>query len=206
MARRDKDDTRPVIGIGPLFELKLWPIKMRTRHELPVIYHTAAAKAVPPFQFDDVIVGTTDPHRPDDLDRIEPLPLDPRFRRDDPPHSDYFEFRRRLQGLAGKPMTIQVRRDNSPEPVNIQVPPAYYRTLGLRMPMGKITAVRAGSPAAKAGFKENDLILKVGDMAVKDPSTIVDKVRGSKSGDKLTIRIKRGDKEMDVTVKPVAGI
>lgn len=152
VARKDKDDTRPIIGIGPLYELKLWPNKMRRYHELPVIYHSSAAIAVPAFQFDDVIVGTTDPQHPDDLDQIEPLRGDPRFRHEDPPHLDYFEFRRRLHQLAGKPMTIQVRRDNSRETVNIHVPPAYYRTLGLRMPMGRITAIRKGSAAAKEGL------------------------------------------------------
>jgi RNA polymerase sigma factor (sigma-70 family) len=56
------------------------------------------------------------------------------------------------------------------------------------------------SPAAKAGFKENDVLLKVGDMEVKDANTVVDKVRGSKPGDKIAIHFKRGDKEMDVTI------
>src|SRR5262249_4073871 len=103
----------------------------------------------PPFNFDDAIVGTTDPNHPNEADRVEALPPDPRFRHDDPTHLDYFEFRRRLHQLAGKPIVIQVRRDNSSEPVNIQFPAAYYRTLGLRMPMGRITAVRKDSPAAK---------------------------------------------------------
>jgi regulator of sigma E protease len=137
---------------------------------LPVIYHSAAAQAVPPFRFDDTIVGTTDPHHPDDLDRIEPLPVDPRFRQDDPPRLNYFEFRRRVHELAGKPMTIQVRRDNSPEPVNIQVPPAYYRTLGLRMPMGRITAVRKGSAAAKEGLNPDHFDYYIEKIELADAS------------------------------------
>ncbi len=151
-------------------QLKLWPNKMRGYHELPVIYHSSAAKAVPAFQFDDVIVGTTDPHHPDDLDRIEPLPVDPRFRHEDPPHLDYFEFRRRLHELAGKPMTIQVRRDNSAETVNIHVPPAYYRTLGLRMPMGRITAVRKGSAAAKEGLNPDHFDYYIEKLELVDAS------------------------------------
>jgi len=67
-------------------------------------------------------------------------------------------------------MTIQVRRDNSPEPVNIQVPPAYYRTLGLRMPMGKITAVRAGSPAAKAGLDPDHFDYYIEKLELTDPA------------------------------------
>jgi regulator of sigma E protease len=148
VARRDKDDTRPIIGIVRPYELKLWPRKMRKFHEIPAYYHSAAAKATPAFQFDDVISGTTDPNHPDDLDRVEPLPLDPRCIPEDSSRFDFFEFRKRMHQLSGKEVTIQVRRNDSPEPVNIHVPPAYTRTLGLRMLMGKITAVRKGSPAA----------------------------------------------------------
>jgi len=149
VARRDKEDTRPVIGIVPPYELKLWPEKMAKVHEIPAYYNSAAARATPPFQFDDVICGTTDPQHPDETDRVAPLPLDSRCIPEDPTHFDYFEFQRRLHQLAGKEITIQVLRRNSSEPINIRVPPAYTRTLGLRMAMGKITAVRKGSPAAK---------------------------------------------------------
>jgi regulator of sigma E protease len=155
VARRDKDDTRPVIGIVYPYELKLWPRKARRNHEIPAYYDSAAAKATPAFQFDDVICGTTDPKHPDDTDRISPLPLDPRCIPEDPAHFDYFEFQRRLHELAGKDITVQVRRQDSQEPVNIHVPPAYSWTLGLRMSIGKITAVRKGSPAAEAELDPN---------------------------------------------------
>lgn len=150
VARRDKDDNRPVIGIVPPFELKLWPGKMRKSHELPAYYQSAAAKAIPAIHFDDVIVGTTHPQHPEDPNRILPLPPDPRRIPEDPTHPDYFEFRRRLHQLAEKEITIQIRRENSPEPINIHVPRAYTWTLGLRMHIGKIVSVRKGSPAAKA--------------------------------------------------------
>jgi membrane-associated protease RseP (regulator of RpoE activity) len=56
------------------------------------------------------------------------------------------------------------------------------------------------SPAAKAGFKEGDVLLKVGDMEIKDQNAVVKMVRGLKPGEKVTIHYKRADKEMDVTV------
>jgi regulator of sigma E protease len=148
VARRDKEDTRPIIGIRPPSQLKLWPQKMQKTHEIPAYYHSAAAHATPPFQFDDLIVGTSNPQHPDDPDQILPLPLDPRSRPGDRPQFDYFEFRRRMHEMAGKPVTIQVRRADSAEPVNVQVPQSFAWTLGLRMQMGKITSVRKGSKAA----------------------------------------------------------
>jgi regulator of sigma E protease len=161
VARRSEDDTYPMIGISPPHELKLWPASARKIHELPVLYSSAAAKANPSFEFGDSIMGTTDPDYPNDLDRIIPLKPDPRCIPEDPNHLDYFEFQRRLHRLAGQKMVIQVRRQKSGESANIHVPPAYYYTLGLRMPMGKILAVRNNSPAALAGLKAEDIIERV---------------------------------------------
>jgi regulator of sigma E protease len=152
VARREKDDPLPVIGIGlpTSYETKLWPAKLKKSHEIPAYYNSAASKATPAFHFDDVIVATTDPKQPDDPDRMLPLPLDPRCIPENPTHFDYFELRQRMHQLAGKPIAVQVQRENSPEPITIHVPPAYTWTLGMRMQMGKIAAVRKGSPAAKA--------------------------------------------------------
>jgi RNA polymerase sigma factor (sigma-70 family) len=60
--------------------------------------------------------------------------------------------------------------------------------------------VRPDSPAAKAGVKAEDIVLKVANKEVKDPYAAVDIIKGMKPGDKVTLRLKRGDKEMDVTV------
>jgi regulator of sigma E protease len=157
VARKDEDDSYPVIGIRSAMDLHLVPPKFHKIHELPVLFDSAAAKAEPPFQFGDSIIATSDP---DDPGRVKPLPPDPRAS-EDPNHLDYFEFQRRLHRLAGKEMIIQVRRYHSEEIVNISVPPAYHYTLGLRMPMGKVVAVRDDSPAAKAGLKPEDIIEKV---------------------------------------------
>jgi regulator of sigma E protease len=178
VARRNENDSRPVIGIAPPYELKLWPTMARKAHELPVLYQHAAARAKPPFEFGDSIIGTTDPNHPEDLERIVPLPPDPRCNPEDPNHLDYFEFERRLHLLAGKEMVIQVRRQKSGEIVNLHVPPAYYYTLGLRMPMGKIVAVRDNSPASKAGLKADDIIEEVKMTAeISFPKDINDPLR-----------------------------
>jgi regulator of sigma E protease len=170
VARREKEDSRPVIGIVPAGESKLLSRKMgkvRRGSDLPFYLHSAAARATPAFEFDDVIVGTSDPRN---LDRVILLPLDPRCVPEDPDHYDYFEFRRRLHQMAGKEIIIQVRRKNSPEPVNIRVPPAYTWSLGMQMPMGKITQVRKGSPAEKAALDPNHYDYSIEKLKLSDKS------------------------------------
>ena len=69
-------------------------------------------------------------------------------------------------------MLVQVRRqgdDGTETTQTIKVPPAHYRTLGLRMRMGPVVSVQDGSPAAKAkiqprhqaGNVEGDLIKEI---------------------------------------------
>jgi RNA polymerase sigma factor (sigma-70 family) len=56
------------------------------------------------------------------------------------------------------------------------------------------------SPAAKAGIIAEDVVLKVGKDEVKSPEELIKQLSDLKEGDKVTLRIKRGDKEMDVTL------
>jgi len=104
------------------------------------------------FDFDDLIVATTDPDRPDEPFAIKELPPDPNSKEEDA--RDPFEFRQRLKQLAGKPMVIQViRGPKGSPPVNLLVPPAFHYSVGLQMKMGEVAAVRDKSPAARAGVK-----------------------------------------------------
>ena len=73
---------------------------------------------------------------------------------------------------------------------------------------GKIVVVMPleGSPAAKAGIKADDVILKIGDYKVKDkvePEDLQDAVKQitqHKPGDKVKLTVKRGEKEMTIEV------
>lgn len=119
------------------------------------------------FQFGDRIVATTDPATPDQPYNVSPLPVDP----EQGPGSglrDPFVFRTRMTQLAGKPIVIQVQRAEASEsapPVSLLVPPAYHVHLGMRMKMGKVAAIRPGSPAEsvglKAGSSDGDVITGV---------------------------------------------
>jgi uncharacterized protein (TIGR03067 family) len=64
-----------------------------------------------------------------------------------------------------------------------------------------IGAVLKDSPAMKAGLKKDDVLLKVGGEDVAGLRAFVETARSSKPGSELTLHVRRGDKEMDVTVK-----
>ena len=57
-------------------------------------------------------------------------------------------------------------------------------------------------PAAKAGLKRGDMIVKVGDKDVSDYNGLVDMLRKHKPGDKLSLKVMRDGKEhtLDVTL------
>lgn len=61
-------------------------------------------------------------------------------------------------------------------------------------------AVMAGSPAEKAGLKEGDVVLKVGDKQITPESGLATKLARHKPGDKVELTILRDGKEQKVTV------
>ncbi len=63
-----------------------------------------------------------------------------------------------------------------------------------------VTAVNKDGPADKAGLKADDVILKLNGKDVDDLMEFVKQVKSSKPGDKLTLTIKRDDKEQEIKV------
>ncbi|MCA8966188.1 MAG: PDZ domain-containing protein [Planctomycetes bacterium] len=57
-----------------------------------------------------------------------------------------------------------------------------------------VTGVVDGSPAQKAGLKQGDVIVAVGDVATPTRDALVAAVRGRKSGEKVRLKVMRGDK------------
>ena len=57
------------------------------------------------------------------------------------------------------------------------------------------------SPADKAGFKKDDVILKVAGAAVADLQGAINTVRKAKPGEKIEFQIRRGKEESTITVK-----
>ena len=68
-----------------------------------------------------------------------------------PEHPDYAQSAA-LAEARRKPVVFQISRKEGDEKKTLDIPvePAYHYTVGLRMRMGQITAVRDDSPAAKA--------------------------------------------------------
>lgn len=121
----------PMIGIGPEQSLTLADVP--TEGYLPYRPNSAAAAAEPPLEPGDRIAAAG----PAGGDLTE-------FAGD----GDYPKFHRLLVDHRGGPMTLRVRRGKGA--VDVKLPAAHRRHFGLRMRMGRIVAVRAGSPAAAA--------------------------------------------------------
>ncbi len=148
-----------MLGIGPADSSEL--IDIRGDKSPPVVPGSAASRAKPPFEAGDVIVATTDP---DDPTRVTPLPDDPRT--PVPGKTDYFALTQRLQRLAGREMTMTVRRKNGTT-ADIVVPPAFHTYFGITLTMGPVQAVRSGSTAqradvrAKSAAQDGDVITAI---------------------------------------------
>src|SRR5262249_33211300 len=106
----EQGDEKPVIGLAPTQELKLFPRREgRKAKRAPVVFESAAYRAKdlgPAFEFGDEIVASS--WDPNNLDDIKDLPLDPTDPKQKKP--DYFEFQRRMKLLANKIVKIRVRR------------------------------------------------------------------------------------------------
>ncbi len=68
---------------------------------------------------------------------------------------------------------------------------------------GSNLAVIGGSPAAKAGLKEGDIILKLNDIKIDENSSLSSAVNQFKVGDTVTLTIFRDGKEQQVKVQLV---
>ncbi|HEY3359020.1 MAG TPA: NifB/NifX family molybdenum-iron cluster-binding protein [Polyangia bacterium] len=70
---------------------------------------------------------------------------------------------------------------------------------GVKGPL--VTEVVAGSPAALAGLKVEDAILKINDVAVKSAADVRQALRAVKGGGKVKLQIQRGERKKNVFVR-----
>jgi regulator of sigma E protease len=139
---------------------------------------------------------------------------------DGEPVASYAELIAHLVQHSKKPLTVQVRRGakaplsepqgerTGGELIDVTIPPAPMRTLGLAMQMGKIVGVQEGSPAAEAKIAPGDFIDSItgasddaaaGDGAeAHDPMTLPEDLRrmAEESGEaRIKLRPASGDAE-----------
>ncbi|MFO0968620.1 MAG: site-2 protease family protein [Gemmataceae bacterium] len=143
-----KQRENPMIGLRPAETTQLIEKRYAPRYANPTLPGSAAAHAAPAIEFGDTVIGI----RAAKAEKWIELRDDPRF----PGHGqkDYFQLKKALQDLAGKPIEIKVARGDKDErsEATALVPPAFGKTIGVRMAMGPITSIRKGSPAEKAGI------------------------------------------------------
>lgn len=62
-------------------------------------------------------------------------------------------------------------------------------------------AVLAGSPAAKSGLKDGDVILEVAGKKISEDYTLAEAIQSKNAGYTITLKVKRGDQDLNVEVK-----
>src|SRR5207248_718654 len=65
----------------------------------------------------------------------------------------------------------------------------------------KVAQVMPKTPAADIGIKNNDLILSLQGMNVTDPDTFMEMMTRQKAGDVVTLKVRRGDEELEFKPK-----
>jgi regulator of sigma E protease len=166
---------RRMIGVAPGLGLEL--IEPRDSKEPVTDPGTPASETKPGFEPGDRIVGI-----------------------DKQSVTNFFELQHLLSIDRSKAVDFQVRREKGPEqPVAIRVEPQRFRTLGLTMDIGKITALVNDSPAQRGGIQVGDKILSVNNRSVGtdiDPLRLPDEL-AKLSGNDIKVVVQREVKGVD---------
>jgi membrane-associated protease RseP (regulator of RpoE activity) len=106
---------------------------------------------------------------------------------------------------ASRPAT-DTRPESRPAEVRLRHPKLGVRceTLALeRDHVARVEEVKPGSPAEKAGIKVGDVILKIGTDEIRDDKSYREAMNRRKSGETVTVRVRRGTEEPDLEVTMV---
>jgi hypothetical protein len=111
-----------------------------------------------------------------------------------------------VRTLADRRAPLSFIRVAPPAPTSAGTASAYGAYLGTVPDMAdspggvKLTGVRAGSPADRAGLKGDDIITMIGDSPVPDLQAMTSALRQHKAGDVVVIRFLRDGTERSVSV------
>ncbi|HEX5727640.1 MAG TPA: M20/M25/M40 family metallo-hydrolase [Longimicrobiaceae bacterium] len=107
--------------------------------------------------------------------------------------------------VAGRPAALTFRRSTAPPPRVGGGTGGYGAYLGSVPDFApveygvKLSGVRAGSPAEKAGLQAGDVIIAFDDDRIPDLQAMTNALRARRPGDSVRITAKRGDQEVTVT-------
>jgi S1-C subfamily serine protease len=99
-------------------------------------------------------------------------------------------------GLQLVPLTARVARINNSDPDALLQLPEQDGAL--------VQRVLPESPAEQSGLRRGDLVVGVGDEPVRNPSALLRQVERSEVGKPLPIKVVRGKRELQLTIRPAA--
>jgi hypothetical protein len=125
------------------------------------------------------------------------------------------EGMRRITDMAADVVVAIAEMDHRPTYQDIGAPPEFAKS-GNRPYFGSIPdfsqeqpgyvlmGVSKGGPAERAGIKANDIIVRLGDWPIGNLEDFDTALRKFKSGDRVTVLVKRGGEELkfEVTLEP----
>jgi S1-C subfamily serine protease len=99
-------------------------------------------------------------------------------------------------GLQLVPLTARVARDNNRDPDALLQLPERDGAL--------VQRVLPESPAESAGLRRGDLVVAIADQPVTNPATLLQQVERSEVGQPLPLKVVRGQKEIQLSIRPAA--
>jgi S1-C subfamily serine protease len=99
-------------------------------------------------------------------------------------------------GLQLVPLTARVARDNNRDPEALLQLPERDGAL--------VQRVLPESPAESAGLRRGDLVVAIADQPVSNPAALLQQVERSAVGQPLPLRVVRGQKELQLSIRPAA--
>jgi regulator of sigma E protease len=107
------------------------------------------------------------------------------------------KIERRELGKDGKPLKASTK---PAEVLDVTLEPRRMRELGLEMKIGPIRAVRAESPAAKAGLQVDDVLVEINGEPVGDPLSLSQRLTPKTgSSEEATLAVDRKDRQGQVS-------
>jgi len=117
-----------------------------------------------------------------------------------------FDLQRRIYRVKGSPVSDAAVEQL--EQAGFHVEPRGARLgvtnsmfAGVEVEGCEVGPVKPGSPAEKAGILERDVIVGFGDQDVKDFQDLIELLKGTEPGQKVTLVVRRGDDTLNVPVE-----